>query len=90
MLINDQDLGFQLQKVSRTALLYKQYSKTETSENANVKINREHIRTKVTINWILVHSQVTGNFTNSIMDILYQERIVSKFSKSVFQSTKIR
>ena len=55
-----------------------------------LRIKREHVRTKVTVSWLLVDDQVTRNFTDSITDVLYQERIVSKFSKFVLQPTEIR
>lgn len=55
-----------------------------------LRIKREHVRTKVTVSWLLVDDQVTRNFTDSVTDVLYQERIVSKFSKFVLQPTEIR
>lgn len=55
-----------------------------------LRIKQEHVRTKVTVNWLLVDDQVTSNFTDSVTDVLYQERIVSKFSKFVLQPTEVR
>lgn len=55
-----------------------------------LRIKREHVHTKVTVSWLLVDDQVTRNFTDSVTDVLYQERIVSKFSKFVLQPTEIR
>lgn len=55
-----------------------------------LKLKQEHVRTKVTVDWLLVDNQVTHNLTDSITDVLYQERIVSKFSKFVLQPTEIR
>lgn len=55
-----------------------------------LEIKQEHVRTKVTVDWLLVDDQVTCNFTDSVTDMLYQERIVSKFSKFVLQPTEIR
>lgn len=55
-----------------------------------LEIKQEHVRTKVTVDWLLVDDQVTRNFTDSVTDMLYQERIVSKFSKFVLQPTEIR
>ena len=55
-----------------------------------LEIKQEHVRTKVTVDWLLVDDQVTRNFTDSVTDMLYQERIVSKFSKFVLQPTVIR
>lgn len=55
-----------------------------------LEIKQEHVRTKVTLDWLLVDDQVTRNFTDSVTDMLYQERIVSKFSKFVLQPTEIR
>lgn len=55
-----------------------------------LKVNEEHVHTKITVNWILINNQVTGDFTDPIVGMLYQERIVSKLSKFVLQPIEIR